>query len=143
MTVEKLLQEGIAAAQAGDLKTANALLAQVVQRDPKSEQGWLWLGMCQTIAERREYCFRRVLSLNPNNAEAQRQMQSLTAPPARSADQPPRATVPPAPAMTPRPSAQASPPNAVLISATAPPAADQTNIKGAGGVQSQASTQKP
>lgn len=143
MTVERLLQEGIVAAQAGDLKTANTLLAQVLQTDPESEQGWLWLGMCQTLAERREYCFRRVLSLNPNNTEAQRQMRSLTASPAQSADKPPRATIPPAPAMTPRPSAQASPPDAGLISATVPPAADQTNITVAGGVQPQASAQKP
>ena len=38
------LQQGIAALKAGDVQKAQALLARVVQKDPRSEQGWLWLG---------------------------------------------------------------------------------------------------
>ena len=49
MTEEELLQSGISAAKAGETKKAAALLAQVVQADPASEEGWFWLGIaCQS-----------------------------------------------------------------------------------------------
>lgn len=77
MTTEELLRTGIAAAKAGDIPKASKLLIQVVQTDPNSELGWLWLGLCRTASEQREYCFRRVLALNPQNAEARRQLEVL------------------------------------------------------------------
>jgi pimeloyl-ACP methyl ester carboxylesterase len=55
---------------------AAALFAQVVQADPHSEQGWLWLGKTCPTSEQREYCLRRVLKLNPNNLEAKSQLES-------------------------------------------------------------------
>jgi pimeloyl-ACP methyl ester carboxylesterase len=77
MATEELLQAGIAAAKAGDIARASKLLIQVVQTDPNSELGWLWLGLCRTVPEQREYCFRRALAINPQNAEARRQMEVL------------------------------------------------------------------
>jgi len=69
---DQMLQEGIAAARAGDRARAKSILAAVVQTDPASEQGWLWLGLCLTTSDQRDYCFRRVLTLNPRNVEARR-----------------------------------------------------------------------
>src|SRR5512134_1739560 len=77
MTTEELLQAGITAAKTGEITTASNLLIQVVQTDPNSELGWLWLGLCRTVPEQREYCFRKVLAINPQNSEARRQMESL------------------------------------------------------------------
>ncbi len=91
MSNEDTLRAGIAAAKSGDLARAAALFAEVVQADPLSEQGWLWLGKCLSARDRREYCFRRVLALNPNNYEARSQLESLSGP----AKAPP-AQVPPA-----------------------------------------------
>lgn len=85
MTTEELLQAGIAAAKAGDIATASTLLIQVVQTNPNSEWGWLWLGLCRTASEQRAYCFRRVLALNPQNAEARHQMELLHGPADHSA----------------------------------------------------------
>jgi len=80
MAIEELLRAGISTAKAGELATASKLLIQVVQTDPSSELGWLWLGICRTVPEQREYCFRRVLAINPQNSEARRQLELLHKP---------------------------------------------------------------
>ena len=80
MTTEELLKAGVTAAKAGDIAKASQLLIQVVQTDPNSESGWLWLGLCRTVPEQREYCFRRVLAINPQNSEAKRQIGFLHKP---------------------------------------------------------------
>jgi len=80
MTIEELLRMGITAAKAGDIAKASNLLIQVVQTDPNSELGWLWLGLCRTAPEQREYCLRRVLAINPQNSEARHQLELLHKP---------------------------------------------------------------
>jgi pimeloyl-ACP methyl ester carboxylesterase len=77
MTTEERLRAGIIAAKASDIANASKLLIQVVQEDPNSELGWLWLGLCRATSEQREYCFRRVLAINPQNSEARRQLDLL------------------------------------------------------------------
>ncbi len=78
MSNEEMLQAGIAAAKSGDLARASALFAEVVRSDPSSEQGWFLLGMSLAAPDRREYCLRRVLALNPDHHEARRQLERLT-----------------------------------------------------------------
>ncbi len=80
MEIEELLRAGIAAAKAKDIAEASKLLVQVVQTDPNSELGWLWLGLCCTAPEQREYCFRKVLTINPQNSEAKREIEFLRQP---------------------------------------------------------------
>lgn len=77
MTIEELLRAGITAARARDIVKASKLLMAVVQTEPNSELGWFWLGVCRTDPKQREYCFRRVLEINPQNAEARRQLELL------------------------------------------------------------------
>jgi len=86
LSTEEILRAGIAAARSGDLERAKGLFARVVKADPASEQGWLLLGMCCSVREQREYCFQRVLAINPNNSEARRQLERLS----RPAPSPPR-----------------------------------------------------
>lgn len=74
---EKLLHAGIDAARKGNRDEATKLLTQAVQANPRLEQAWLWLGFCRYKAEEREYCFQRVIKLNPNNQEARRQLALL------------------------------------------------------------------
>lgn len=80
MSKEDILQAGIAAVRSGDRERAAALLAQVVKSDPASDEGWYWLGLCFTAPDRREYCFRRALALNPGHAKAKQQLEKLSAP---------------------------------------------------------------
>lgn len=77
MNVEDLLKAGIASARAGNPEDASKMLIQVVQTNPNSELGWLWLGLCRTEAKQKEYCFRRVLAINPQNREARRRLELL------------------------------------------------------------------
>ena len=80
MSKDEILKAGIAAAKSGNFVQATALFAQVVEIDPSSEQGWLGLGYCVSAPDQREYCFRRVLALNPNNRDAREQLVQLSKP---------------------------------------------------------------
>jgi hypothetical protein len=77
---EDALLKGIELAQKGDFGQAANYFASVVQSDPASEDGWFWLGLCVTDPKKREFCFRRVLTLNPNQQEAREQLNILVPP---------------------------------------------------------------
>jgi len=70
LAVEELLRQGKAAANNHNNGLARQLLSQVVQRDPASEQGWLWLSGVVDDPERMRYCLKRVLAINPANVHA-------------------------------------------------------------------------
>ncbi|HUH97628.1 MAG TPA: alpha/beta fold hydrolase [Anaerolineales bacterium] len=130
MSTEEILRAGIVAAQSGDLTGAAALFAQVVKIDPSSEQGWLGLGFCVSAPDQQEYCFRRVLALNPGNPNARERLAHLSKPASRPPPAPPG---PPAPAETLRagnlrePLAQAAAP-APIPAAQANPVRPQPRI---------------
>jgi len=70
MDYREQLQRGIQAAEAGDFEKASTILVGVVDDYPSSEEAWLWLGKSYAVAGEREFCFRRVLQINPDNDEA-------------------------------------------------------------------------
>ena len=74
---EDHLTLGIEATKKGDLEKARNYLARAVTENPKSEAGWLWLGRCLTDMEQRKYCYERVLRINPQNTEAQNDLDHL------------------------------------------------------------------
>jgi len=78
MSEEELLKAGISAARSGNMAEAASLFAQIVKQHPTSEQGWFFLGMSCSTTEQRKYCLNRVLSLNPNNMEAIKQLAALS-----------------------------------------------------------------
>jgi pimeloyl-ACP methyl ester carboxylesterase len=80
MSKEENIRAGIAAAKSGDLVRAAAYFAQVVQEDPQSEQGWFLLGASCSDPAQREYCFRRVLTINPGHAGAKQLLERLSEP---------------------------------------------------------------
>ena len=92
MQEQELLNAGIDAARSGDRTQAGRIFAQVVKINPSSEKGWFYLGMCLTEPDRREYCFRKVLGLNPNHAEARKQLSAVQPAPAQSPSTPPKST---------------------------------------------------
>ncbi len=77
MANDTLLQAALNTARAGNLEAAAGLFAQLVNEDPASEQGWLGLGLCISDKEKRDYCFRRVLAINPNNTQAKQALELL------------------------------------------------------------------
>ncbi|HRQ22267.1 MAG TPA: tetratricopeptide repeat protein, partial [Anaerolineales bacterium] len=80
MSEQELLQAGISAIKSGDHQRAASILAQLVKQYPRSEKGWYLLGMCIPNADQRRFCFQRALTINPDNADAKKQLALLSKP---------------------------------------------------------------
>lgn len=76
---EDLLQEGIAAFQAGDRMKAHDLLEQVVEIDPENEQAWYYLAASESDPALRTEYLEHVLEINPNNAKAREVLDRIKA----------------------------------------------------------------
>lgn len=87
-STEALLDQAIAAAGAGNHRNALALLAQVVELDPRNERAWLWLAeLVETDAQRID-CLERVLCINPDNSDARQRLDILKLKPPTAATPP-------------------------------------------------------
>jgi tetratricopeptide (TPR) repeat protein len=74
---EDLLQEGIAAFQAGDRAKAHDLLEQVVEIDPENEQAWYYLAASESDPTLRMAHLEHVLDINPGNAKAREVLERI------------------------------------------------------------------
>ncbi len=78
MSIEgDVLRNGIRAARAGDATTALELLQVAVEREPRSVDAWLWLGLVVEDSADAEECFNRALILEPGNARATAYLKAL------------------------------------------------------------------
>ena len=77
MKAYKLLKAGIAASKAGDNTTASAIFSRVVQNNPRSVDGWFWLGVVMPTDKQKIDCFRRVIKFEPDHFEALGQLREL------------------------------------------------------------------
>jgi tetratricopeptide (TPR) repeat protein len=68
---------GLQAGKRGDTQGAVAYLSKYVLENPTSEEGWLWLGEYLTEAEKRKYCYERVLKINLGNQHARRRLTEV------------------------------------------------------------------
>lgn len=69
--LQELLRQGAAAARVGERDAAQEAFRRATELVPESEGAWLGLaGAVESLAEKRA-CFRRVLAINPDNADAQ------------------------------------------------------------------------
>lgn len=97
------IQQANAYLQAGQKEAARTVLMGLVRRQPDSELAWLMLSRAVDTPRQRADCLRQALRINPANAEARRQLDTLNAaapapaPPAA----PPDATFLTPPAWTP------------------------------------------
>lgn len=71
------LKRAVLAVQTGRLEEARRLLAQLLRRDPRNAEAWLWLGKAVDDAEKRRECFSRALRLDPTSEEARRGLVAL------------------------------------------------------------------
>jgi hypothetical protein len=76
---EDLLQEGIAAFQAGDRTKARELLLEVVKIDPENEQAWYYLAASESNPTLRKQYLQTVLEINPGNAKAREVLDRIQA----------------------------------------------------------------
>jgi len=68
--MDNILQQGIAAAKAGNKIQAFQYLSRATQDGSTAEQGWLWLSSVVDRDEERLFCLDNVLRVNPNNPHA-------------------------------------------------------------------------
>jgi len=66
-----LVQQGLTAARVGDIDDARRLLTQATEQMPDSVDAWLALAGVVDSLEEKERCFTNVLSLDPDNRDAQ------------------------------------------------------------------------
>jgi hypothetical protein len=108
----ELVQEAIAAIQAGDKQTGRQKLIRVVRSDPRSETAWLWLAETVDDPDKKRECLERVLSINPDNQHARQALSRLASPAPPPPAQETTATQPPPteePATPPPPEGSPSP----------------------------------
>jgi len=75
------LDAAYAAAQAGNVKQAVGIAADVVRQQPANEKAWLLLASMLDDRDRKRQCLYRVLAINPNNHEARVGLSRLEMPP--------------------------------------------------------------
>ena len=75
--MDNYLQEGIAAAKAGDKTRAFDLLTRASEIPATSEQAWLWLSSVVNDDAERLFCLNNVIRINSENKTAQRGAEIL------------------------------------------------------------------
>jgi tetratricopeptide (TPR) repeat protein len=73
-----LLQQGLAAANAGDKEKAKMALRRSSELDPNNEAVWLWLASLHTDLPVVAHCLKMALTINPTNAVAEQALQAVT-----------------------------------------------------------------
>jgi len=72
--IEQWLQEGIAAAKAGDVQIARFRLLDVVEQDQANETAWYWLYQVFDRVDDQRTCLQNLILLNPNNHWAKEEL---------------------------------------------------------------------
>jgi predicted Zn-dependent protease len=75
--VQQLLDEGIASLRIGNKEEARRKLMQVINADERNEHGWLYLSEAVESDEDRQICLENVLTINPANDRAERELKAL------------------------------------------------------------------
>lgn len=84
LTTREKLQQAAVALEAGRKQEARLLLEDVIQENPTSERGWLWLADAVDSVEERRFCLNQVLVINNRNALARRALEAMDTGPASS-----------------------------------------------------------
>ena len=94
-SMQEMMQRGIAASEAGDKQTANAIFRQVAEQYPDSVEVWVWLGWSSSNMDEAEGAFTRAAELDPSNEEVSLGLRWVMA--QRAAEPPPPERDTPAP----------------------------------------------
>ncbi|HUS15052.1 MAG TPA: LysM peptidoglycan-binding domain-containing protein [Chloroflexia bacterium] len=79
MEVQHAIEQGIAAAQANNQRTAYYYFYSATQADPTSEQAWLWRASAAPQPRDALFCLAAVLALNPDNLVARHGIEQISA----------------------------------------------------------------
>ncbi len=79
MDLETKIEQGIAAAQAGNKGEARRILKEVVKADESQIDAWIWLSSVVYSLDEKIICLENVLTLEPDNQFAQEQLAQAQA----------------------------------------------------------------
>lgn len=71
------LENGIAAAKTGNKHLAMQHLTQAVRENPRDIIAWLWISSLVDDLEKKRYCYKKVLEIDPNNKYALQGMNPI------------------------------------------------------------------
>ena len=71
------LQQAISLIKSGDKKRGKQLLGEVIKEDPNNEAAWLWSYRLVSTPEKKQYCLKRALEINPENQQARKALVDL------------------------------------------------------------------
>jgi tetratricopeptide (TPR) repeat protein len=77
VSLARLLEGAIEAAEAGHHERARSALLQVLEADPEHEPAWLWLSRLVGDEQESRACLENVLALNPQNEAARQALAEL------------------------------------------------------------------
>ncbi|MBW7846427.1 MAG: zinc ribbon domain-containing protein [Bacteroidia bacterium] len=72
------LENGIAAAKAGNKQLAMDYLKQAITEDPRNVTAWLWVSSLVDNTERKIFCYQKVLAIDPTNKYALQGMNAIS-----------------------------------------------------------------
>ncbi|MCD4674133.1 MAG: hypothetical protein K8R77_15835 [Anaerolineaceae bacterium] len=75
---KKSVDQAIQLIRSGDKKSGGKLLAEIVKNDPHNETAWLWLAACFDKEEKKKYCLKKALEINPDNTKAWEALEKLS-----------------------------------------------------------------
>lgn len=78
--MDNRLQEGISLVKSGKKKEGGQILAEIVKKDPRNIDAWLWLSSCVNSNEQRIFCLKKVLEVDPNHNIARSALSKLQSP---------------------------------------------------------------
>jgi hypothetical protein len=73
------LQEAVSLYNKGDKSQALKLLSEIVKQEPNNSVAWYGLSLCLDDPDKKIYCLKRVLSLDPSHMKAQQSLEKLQA----------------------------------------------------------------
>lgn len=96
---QRLLQQGIQAAKAGQKDQARKLLQQSLKLDPKNDSAWLYLASVARDKRERLICLQKVLEIDPTNDTAIKAVRAMGIDPSQLVRPPEEPAVPMSKAM--------------------------------------------
>jgi len=75
--MKEKLQEAVSLYKKGDKPQALKLLAGIVRQEPNNSVAWYGLALCLDDLDKKVYCLKRVLSLDPSHKKAQQILEKL------------------------------------------------------------------
>jgi len=64
------MQRAISLVKSGDKQRGGRLLTEILKKDPRNVNAWLWLSSCVSSNEQKIYCLKKVLEIDSNHSVA-------------------------------------------------------------------------